>query len=97
MAWVSHHKAERVPLSPQEPCNELIISDLQGFSFNTGTQPGQQQPSLYDTLSELCKEKMSFFKPTPYLDYLPPKLTESKEWYISYSVKSLFQFTSKHK
>ena len=30
---------------------------------------------------------MSFFKPTPYLDYLPPKLTESKEWYISYSVK----------
>ena len=78
----------RIPLSPQEPCNELIISDLQGFSFNTGTQPGQQQPSLYDTLSELCKEKkMSFFKPTPYLDYLPPKLTESKEWYISYSVK----------
>ena len=43
--------------SLQEPCNELIVSNLQGFSFNAGTQPGQQQPSLYDTLSELCKEK----------------------------------------
>ena len=30
---------------------------------------------------------MSFFKPIPYLDYLPPRLTEAKEWYISYSVK----------
>jgi len=33
----------RIPLSPHKPCNELIISDLQGFSFDTGTQPGQQQ------------------------------------------------------
>ncbi len=45
--------------------------------------------SLYDTLEELCKEKKmsKFFKPTPYLDYLPPKLTEGQEWYISFSVK----------
>ncbi len=28
-----------------------------------------------------------FFKPTPYLDYLPPRLTEGQEWYISFSVK----------
>lgn len=44
---------------------------------------------MYDTLVELCeRKKMSFFKPTPYLDYLPPRLTESKEWYISFSVRN---------
>ena len=29
---------------------------------------------------------MRFFKPTPYVEYLPPKLTEGKEWYVHYSV-----------
>ena len=78
----------QIPLSPQESSNEHNISKLDDFSFQTGTQPGQYESSLYGTLMELCKEKkMSFFKPIPYLDYLPPRLTEGKEWYISYSVK----------
>ena len=29
-----------------------------------------------------------FYHPTPYLDYIPPHLTEGKEWYVSYSVKN---------
>lgn len=78
----------QIPHSPLESSNEQNISKLDDFSFNTGTQPGQYESSLYGTLTELCKEKkMSFFKPIPYLDYLPPRLTEAKEWYISYSVK----------
>ena len=36
----------------------------------------------------MCKEKkIVLFKPTPYIDYVPPKLTEGKLWYISYYVK----------
>lgn len=71
------------------PCNSLNNNNLQGSIINTGTKPGQQDFSLYDTLVELCeRKKMSFFKPTPYLDYLPPRLTESKEWYISFSVRN---------
>ena len=78
----------QIPLSPLESSNRHNISKLDDFSFNTGTQPGQYESSLYGTLMELCKEKkMSFFKPIPHLDYLPPRLTEGKEWYISYSVK----------
>ena len=30
---------------------------------------------------------MPYFKPTPYLDYLPAKLAEGKEWYVYFSVK----------
>lgn len=30
---------------------------------------------------------MSFFKPTPYIEYTPPKLTEGKIWYITYYVQ----------
>lgn len=32
------------------------------------------------------RKKMYFFQPIPYIHYIPPKLTEGKEWYISYSV-----------
>ena len=36
----------------------------------------------------MCKEKkMSFFQPCVYIDYVPPRLTEGKVWYISYYVK----------
>ena len=38
---------------------------------------------------------MSFFKPTPYIDYLPAKLAEGKEWYVHFSVKD--PLTSKMK
>lgn len=42
---------------------------------------------MYNSIAELCKEKkMHFFKPIPFITYIPPKLTEGKEWYISYSV-----------
>ena len=30
---------------------------------------------------------MSYFKPTPYIDYLPAKLAEGKEWYVYFSIK----------
>ena len=30
---------------------------------------------------------MSFFKPTPYIEYTPPKLTQGKTWYITYYVQ----------
>lgn len=30
---------------------------------------------------------MSFFKPTPYIEYTPPKLTQGKIWYITYYVQ----------
>ena len=32
------------------------------------------------------RKKMLFFQPIPYTHYIPPRLTEGKEWYISYSV-----------
>lgn len=77
------------PLSPQKSSKELEINDLDDFSFNAGTKPGQFQQSfsLYDTLMEFCKEKkMHFFKPTPFIDFIPPKLCKGAEWYIYYSV-----------
>ena len=43
--------------------------------------------SLHNSINEFCKEKkMYFFQPHAYIDYLPPKLTIGKEWYIHYSV-----------
>lgn len=80
---------ERVPLSPLKSSNELNINKLGDFSINTGAAPGQFNHSLYGTLMELCKEKkMSFFKPTPHIDYIPPRLVEGKEWVILFYVKN---------
>lgn len=37
---------------------------------------------------ELCKEKkMNFFKPTPYINYIPPKLSQGKVWYVYFYVQ----------
>ena len=78
----------RIPHSPLESSNELKISKLDDFSLTTGTQPGQYESSLYSAIVELCKEKkMSYFKPTPYIDYLPAKFAEGKESYVYFSVK----------
>ena len=41
---------------------------------------------MIDELPE--RKKMLFFKPLPYIHYTPPKLTEGKEWYISYYVQN---------
>lgn len=90
MSKLQGNKERKESLSlRQNPCNSLKESELQGFFKNTGTQSGQTEITLYDTLEELCKEKKmsKFFKPTPYIDYIPPRLTEGQEWYISYSVK----------
>ena len=36
----------------------------------------------------MCKEKKMFFSPPlPHIDYIPPKLTQGKIWYISFSCK----------
>ena len=78
----------RVPLSPQESSNSLKYNDLEDFPLKNGAQTSQQQ-SLYDALEALCKEKkMSFFKPTPFSDYIPARLCEGKEWVIVWYVKS---------
>lgn len=77
-----------VPLSPLKSANLLDINELADSPLKNGAQPGQQFPSLYDTLDALCKEKkMSFLKPTPFVDYVPARLSESKEWVVVWYVK----------
>lgn len=79
---------KRVPLSPQTSSKSLDNNDLEDFSFKNGSPTGQNQ-SLYDALEALCKEKkMSFFKPTPFTDYIPARLCEGKEWVIVWYVKN---------
>ena len=66
----------------------LDINELADSPLKNGAQPGQQFSSLYDTLDALCKEKkMSFLKPTPFVDYVPARLSESKEWVVVWYVK----------
>jgi len=66
----------------------LDINELADSPLKNGAQSGQQFPSLYDTLDALCKEKkMSFLKPTPFVDYVPARLSESKEWVVVWYVK----------
>ena len=79
----------RIPVSPQNVPNPLNIRNLEDFYLKNGTKPGHSFSSLYDALTELCKEKkMMFFKPTPYVNYLPAKLSEGKINYIHYSVRN---------
>lgn len=78
----------RIPLSPLKSANLLDINELADSPLKNGAQPGQQFPSLYDTLGALCKEKkMSFLKPTPFVDYVPARLSEGKEWVVVWYVK----------
>ena len=36
----------------------------------------------------MCKEKkMNFFKPTPYINYIPPRLAQGKSWYVYFYVQ----------
>lgn len=65
----------QIPPSPLESSNEQNISKLDDFSFNTGTQPGQYESSLYGTLTELCKEKKNVFLQTNPLSGLPSSKT----------------------
>jgi len=60
---------------------------LRDFLLKNATDT-RQSFSLHEALRELCKEKkIVLFKPTPYIDYVPPKLTEGKLWYITYYAK----------
>lgn len=78
----------RIPLSPQKSANLLNINELADSPLKNGAQSGQQFSSLYDTLGALCKEKkMSFLKPTPFVDYVPARLSEGKEWVVVWYVK----------
>ena len=86
---------KRVPLSPQESPDLLIHSELGDSPLKNGAQTCHQNTqsltdfSLYDALDALCKEKkMSFFKPTPFSDYVPARLSEGKEWVIVWYVKN---------
>ena len=82
----------KIPSSPLNMSNVLINKILQEFSEQNGTNTGHSlsppDDNLYRVLSELCgRKKMSFFKPTPYIEYTPPKLTQGKIWYITYYVQ----------
>lgn len=82
----------KIPHSPLNASNVLINKILQEFSEQNGTNMGHSlsphDDNLYRVLSELCgRKKMSFFKPTPYIEYTPPKLTQGKIWYITYYVQ----------
>lgn len=81
---------QRVPPSPQSTQKALNFNDLGPFSIpdrdSTGTQILSGM-SLYDALQELSeRKKMYFFNPIPHIQYRSCKLTEGKEWYISYYV-----------
>ena len=85
----------RILVSQQKSSKSLIFNDLDDFSYKTGSKSGQvpESPmsnqffSLYDALRELCKEKkMSFFKPTAGLEYIPAKLSKGIEWYVYFYV-----------
>lgn len=87
----------RAPSSTLNPRNSQYISELRGFSENTGTKPGQNddnlfslQSGLYESLQEFCKEKkIMYIVPRPYVDFRPPKLNDTgKCWYVFYSVKN---------
>ena len=47
------------------------------------------QTTLYDLVSGICKEKkMLLFQPTPYIDYVPPKMSTGKVWFVYYYCKN---------
>lgn len=86
----------RIQSSRQNSRNELKNSELREFEQKNGTDPGHDivtpfslHSSLYDVISEVCKEKkIMYILPRPHVDYKPPKLNSSGPcWYVYYSVK----------
>lgn len=68
--------------------NLLNINKLGDFQKTTGTKSGQYQLLPDGDDEDLSgRKKMPFAKPSPLLDYIPPRITEGKEWYVSYSVR----------
>ena len=87
-------KSENTPLGKSSHpdkigVNALKISDLPLFSTQNGSASGQYLFSLHDAIAAFCKEKkIMLFKPTPYIDFTFPKLSEgTKEWLIYFYVK----------
>lgn len=84
------NRINQILVSQPTPCKPLKIS---GFSLpdeQNGSKTGHENIndfSLYDAIMGLCKEKkIMFFKPTPFLQYVPAKLHEAKEWYVAFQV-----------
>ena len=70
--------------------NLLLINELGDFRKENGTKTGHVQLLPDGDFEDLSgRKKMPYQKITPHLDYIPPRLTEGKDWYISYSVRDL--------
>ena len=68
--------------------NLLNINELGVFLKTTGTKTGQYSLLPDGDEEDLSgRKKMPYAKPSPLLDYIPPRLTEGKEWYVSFSVR----------
>ena len=80
----------RILVSQPNPCKPLKISGFSIYENENGSKTGHENIngfSLYDAIMGLCKEKkIMFFKPTPFLQYVPAKLHETQEWYVSFQV-----------
>ena len=80
----------RILISQPGPFNPLEISGFSLLGDGAGSKTGHEDIngfSLYDAITGLCKEKkIMFFKPTPFLQYVPAKLHEAQEWYVSFQV-----------
>ena len=81
----------KISFSPPKSPNSINNNKLDASSGKTGTESGQalhlSDNTLFTVLSDFCKEKkMSLLNSLPFINYLPPRLTQGKEWYVSYYV-----------
>ena len=85
----------RILVSQHQSSKSLSSNNLNDLDTQNGSKSGhpqasrghEQLSSLYDTLLALCKEKkMTFFRPTAGLEYIPAKLSQGTEWYIYFYV-----------
>lgn len=83
----NENKNGRFRPSPRKVHNNLSDSILQFSISKIETETGQFS-SLHDTRAELCKEKKMFSSShLPHIEYIPPKLTQGRVWYISFSCR----------
>ena len=83
---------KRVPHSPRNLSNGLNHSDLGHYQLDNRDKNETvflSDSTLYDALQELSeRKKMTFFQPIPLQDYKCCRLTEGKEWFVSFYVKN---------
>lgn len=83
---MSKKTRSQILVSQPEGHNLHNINILSDFDTKNGSKSCHSF-SLYDALMELCKEKkMHFFKPTPYVNYSPARLSEGRVWTIIFYV-----------